>query len=248
MPLYQASIKRSEVEIIIADTAKAHAVTDFAFNLAGFVPLPGMGFVGAAASILAQAPLFYQPMVTKIAASYMRPIEQDVQRLVSDATWLGAELDIAASFGVEFLSDLVGEIIAEAGIGWSVTKFIPFVGPLLSGGMDAAIASTLTWRVGVAAAIYYENGLAWSGSGQKATYQTAKEFVGGFNMKSAQRVDLESLRRRVPEVNNSSVKTVIEIAKMFRDFSVPIDQIRRKLIEEKGIDSDIVDAALRDLR
>jgi hypothetical protein len=247
MPMYHAAKKRSQVETIIAATASSHAITDAAFNLAGFLPIPGAGLIGAAASIAAQAPLFYQPMVRKIAATYMRPVDAEMADLTTDAAWLGAEFDIAAFFGAEFIGGLVQEIIVEAGAGYALAKFIPFVGPFLSGGMDAVIASTLTWRVGVTAVLFYENGLSWPGGDQKATYQTAKDVGGGFTQ-TEKRVDLNTLRSKVPEINKTSVRTTMELVKMLRGFSIPVDQIRRKLKEENGIDTDIVEAALRDLR
>lgn len=86
----RAAAKRVDVASIIAQTSAAHATADVGFNLAGFIPIPGMGPAGAAASILAHATVFYKPMVTKIAACYMRSLDKAMEELVTETAWLGA--------------------------------------------------------------------------------------------------------------------------------------------------------------
>ena len=143
---------------------------------------------------------------------------------------------------LKFLGDIIGEIISEAGVSWVATKLIPFIGPF----GNAAPASTLTWRVGVAASMYYENGLDWVGGAQKQTYQEAKTLVGGFSFKTENRVDLDSLRARVPEISVSSMRTTVELVMLLRQASVPLLESWRVLMNKK-IDNDIVDA-VADLR
>ena len=244
MPLYSARAKRTLVAQLIAETAKNHALTDGLLNLAGFLPIPGSGLIGAAGAIAVQGPVFYKPMVTRIGEIYMRPPDAALDKLTTEFAWLGADLDIAAHFGIDFFSDIAGEIITEAGAGWVVTKVVPILGPLLSGGLDAIIAVTLTWRVGVMAASYYENGMQWVAGARKPAYKSAKAIVGGFSPQTEDRVDLNSLHTEVEEINRSAVDTAFELVKMFRGFSIPVVEIRKTLVYEKGMDADIVDAAI----
>lgn len=247
MPLYAAQDRRHAVEQIISDTAASHALTDFAINLVGLVPIPFVGLAAALGAVAIQAPVFYQPMVKKIGAQYMKPPDENTAAIVTDTTWLGAEYDLAVYFGVEFFTDILSEIVTEAGAGWAFSKMIPILGPFLSGGMDAAIAHALTWRVGAAAAAYYENSLRWVGGDRASAYKTAKAWTGKIQDNIGEkRVDLEAIVRSNDEIRSSSRATVLELVRLLRSMSPcpPLNDIRRLLVEEKRIPSDLVDDVL----
>ncbi len=60
----------------------------------------------------------------------------------------------------------------EVGLG-AVISIIPLVGSVVAGLYDAKIAATMTWRVCLTTALYYENGCEWLGDRQ-TTYEKAK--------------------------------------------------------------------------
>jgi hypothetical protein len=141
-------------------------------------------------------------------------------------------LTIGADFGGEFISQIAADMIADVGIGAAAT-FIPFIGAVVAAGLDYAIATKMTNRVGQMVSIYFQNGIAWQGS-QRETYDIAKGLSG----------DLDDIRKDVPSVMGSLLKNIQPMIEIMRSGNMTIDQMRDALLSQ-GIPKDVVDQALR---
>lgn len=75
-------------------------------------------------------------------------------------------------------SQIAGDLVAEGGVG-AVVAAIPFLGVLTSGALDAALAATMTWRVGAVVLAYFQNG-GYVGL-RKATYDLVKQHGVSFS-------------------------------------------------------------------
>src|SRR5258708_7686336 len=153
---------------------------DIAIGLIGtFVPFGGTGAM--IVSLAAQAPVIYQPMVKDLAKIYSASADDYTQKVVDKATILGAlgdsGIELASEFGQEFLIEILSELLPELGIG-AVLGAIPIIGGFVAAGLDATLAATLTWRVGITTALYFFNGQEWPGGSKKSAYDIAKEKTG----------------------------------------------------------------------
>jgi hypothetical protein len=229
--------RNRQAEKIIADYALGHAAADVAVGILGTF-VPGGGFLSMVASIAAQAPLVYQPMSQKLGLVYQQHPDRVTQGIVQDNAIIGAGLDIAAEFAVEFMTSIAGDLIAELGLGGLATM-LPFVGGIAAAGLDAVIATTLTWRVGTMVAIYYQHGGCWIGS-RKETYDRAKSMVGHPSLSA--RVNLDD----VPQANREVVDAQVRFVKQLVGMMHPIashSQIR-KALTERGVPAKLIDEAL----
>ena len=148
-------------EQVIAGYAAGHAIADVAVGLIGtFVPFGGTGAM--IVSLAAQAPLVYQPMVKDLAKIYSASADNFTQKVVNKAIILEATGDIGielvreslvSQFGQEFLLEILHELLPELGIGAALGA-IPIIGGIVAAGLDATLAATLTWRVGITTALY----------------------------------------------------------------------------------------------
>jgi uncharacterized protein (DUF697 family) len=122
----------------------------------------------------------------------------------------GAGLDITNEFSVEFFTEIAGELFSELGWG-AAASFIPVLGGFVGAALDAAVASTMTWRVGTMVSVYYQNGGSWLGS-RRETFEVAKDFVGQVSPKANNRVDLDEVakkHRQLLDRQFSTLKSVL---------------------------------------
>jgi uncharacterized protein (DUF697 family) len=142
---------------IIARYAERHRFMDVFIGAAGLL-IPGGGIIAMIATMAAQAPAVYQPMVKELAQVYGTSPDSVTRGMVTDATLTGAFADmgneLASEFGQEFLLELIQELWPELGFGAAI-GFIPVVGAIAAATLDATFAATLTWEVGVMVAMYF---------------------------------------------------------------------------------------------
>lgn len=248
--------RNERAQKIVQDYARLHAGMDIAVGLAGL--LPGAAVPALVAAIAAQSPLIYQPMARDLSAIYTIDEEslddtiEQVRGIVKRGAFQTGFLDIASEFGQEFLIQISHELLAEAGLGVLGSLCIPVLGGAVGAALDYLIANMMTWRVGTMVSIYYQNGGAWLVS-RHATYEQAKDLTGGLassvgeilDAKKRQRnvrVDLDSLRSRIPQVGDGQVRSVKHIIDMMSD-AMSNEQIRAAL-SGKGIPVDIIEKAL----
>jgi uncharacterized protein (DUF697 family) len=210
--------------------AVRHGAMDVGVGLIGL--LPGAAIPALMTAIALQAPTIYQPMARKLSRVYMaspEELEYAQDNQVLDGIIANAGLDLVAEFGIEFLKEVAGEIVAELGFG-AVLTFIPFFGAIAAGALDYAVATTMTRRVGKMCSIYFQNGAAWVGS-KRETYELAKETTGDLNVV-----------RQIGKVRRVMIKNIRAMVEMLRN-ALDIEQIRR-ILKEKGIPDDLLEEAL----
>lgn len=203
-------------ERVIREYAAMHAGTDVAIGLLGFA-IPGGSVLGLAASVLVQAPAFYQPMARRLARIYTAEADSETDSMVRDTAVAGAKFDVASEFAAKFFQQIAPELLHEAGLGVLLAG-VPLIGPVVAAGLDAAIAATLTWRVGTMISMYYQNGLGWTGD-RSGTYQRARALVGSLSPKIEGRVDLNDVANSNPEILESQVSAVAKTVRVLMGLS-----------------------------
>jgi len=120
------------------------------------------------------------------------------------------------------------------------------VGTIVAGVLDAKIAATMTWRVGLAAAIYYENGCAWL-SDRKTTYDRAKLLCGELSAKPSDRYDFSRLTRDLPETFALQTRLLLrylDLALRWVGIADAVDLI----CQRQRMDPALIEATLREVR
>ena len=192
--------RNAKAQEIIQSYSRLHAGMDVAVGLAGL--FPGAAIPALVAAIAAQSPIIYQPMARDLAAIYTvdesavsEGIEQ-VRGVVRRVAFQTGFLDIAAEFGTEFMMQISGELLTEAGLGVLGSLCIPVLGGAVGAALDYLIANIMTWRVGTMVSIYYQNGGEWLSS-RHATFEMAKNFTGGLARSVDQILDAKKRRQNV---------------------------------------------------
>lgn len=239
--LINVEARNHEAEAVITSYAHQHMATDVAIGILGtFVPFGGLA--GIVASISVQAPLFYHPMIKKLAVIYTAEPDEITTGFAGKATWQGAGLevladvgaDVAAAFGAAFFAEIAPELVQELGIG-ALASAVPVVGGFIAAGLDAKIAHTLTWRVGKMTAMYYMHD-GWIRD-RHQTYERAKALDGEA---------LDAIPQRVPEINKKGVAGTVTMIRSIRRVhpTVTDEQIRQSLRAEK-LPPDLIEQALK---
>jgi len=209
---------------VLESYASHHRVVDgLVGGVSNLVPIPFFSNATSAALITAQAPLVYRPLSREIAAIYLgkfssenvsfhEEAEIDEMQVLAQLAAFENRLNVLQNtlFGLDFLLDILKDIMAEAMIGNAIAA-IPWIGIAASIATDAMIAATMTWRVGLMTALYCCNFEEWLGT-RRNTYDIAKRYVGPLSIKSGKRVDINEML----EKNSSIVTKQIDILR--RDF------------------------------
>jgi hypothetical protein len=248
--------RNARAQKIIQDYSRLHAGMDVAVGFAGL--LPGAAIPALVTAIGLQSPIIYQPMARDLAAVYTvdeDSVDQNIEQVrgvLKKAAFQTGFLDVASEFGTEFIMQIGGELLTEAGLGIMASLCVPVLGGAIGAALDYLIANMMTWRVGIMVSIYYQNGGDWLSS-RHETFERAKQLTGGIansvgevlDAKKRQRnvrVDLNSLRTQIPQITELQVRSVKGIIDMMRD-AMSNDQIRAALVG-KGIPVDIIENAL----
>lgn len=218
---------------VIDDYVKKHAAMDVGVGVVGLIP--GASLPALVTAIGLQAPVIYQPMARKLARIYSASPEEienaEWDLVLPSALVYTAGLDIAADFGGEFLMQIAGELVLEAGFGAAVSTLIPIVGAFVGAGLDYAIATKMTRRVGRMVSVYFQNGAAWVGD-KKLTYERSKELSN----------DLDDVRRDVRSVRETLIRNVKSYVDVMRG-AMSTEQIQQ-VLRSKGIPDDLIADAL----
>jgi uncharacterized protein (DUF697 family) len=236
--------RNAQAQKVIFDYAHGHALADIGVGLAGLF-IPGGATVALMASVAAQAPLVYMPMSRKLADIYSAQMDPTSGRVVVAGAIAGGGLNIAASLGMDFLAEIATEILHENGLGIGVSA-IPLIGSVIGAGLDAAIAATMTWRVGTMVSVYFQYGGGWVGS-RRNTFELAKELAGGLSHKNENRVDLNSVPDHVPDVKKRMVAYAVDLVAAMTGAGLPQAAIRASLTK-KGIPVWIIEQAFSILK
>ncbi|MBV9691055.1 MAG: hypothetical protein JO202_15260 [Ktedonobacteraceae bacterium] len=238
---------------VINNYAAGHALMDVVIGAAGLL-VPGGGVAAMLASLAAQAPVIYSPMVRSLARIYSATPDQFTRGIVTAATIVGAAVDIgdevlaealSSEFGQEFLLSILHEIWPELGVG-TLLSFIPFAGGFIAAGLDATLAATLTWRVGITTILYFMNNEEWVGGSKANTLRQAKQIVGVMSPKTHNRVDLSSLANRVPEVKRKALTGIKQQINVLKRANSTISKSEiREILTSEGVDAALVDEALQ---
>ncbi len=239
--MFHLSERNRQAVEIIKGYALAHTLTDVGIGVVGTaVPIPGAGFAAMVASMLVQAPLFYQPMVRKLAEVYAAPSDALLQGLVTRETGIGVFGDLASEFGTAFLRKVIVKILWERNVSFAAS-FIPVLGGVASAVLDATFATTLTWRIGKMAAIYFHYD-GWIHT-QEETYERAKAMTP---WSLHQEDNLADIPARNPEVQD---KQRVWIATLVQELKQRLPERStdhvRMMLEDQGVSAKMIDAALQ---
>jgi hypothetical protein len=246
-PFFNAEAKRNSASAIITSYARGHQAADVGLNIATCW-LPGGGLIAMAGAMAIQAPLVYQPMARKIAQTYLvTDIDADISEAVQDAAIEGAEYDIAGAFGVEFFEQIFIDILQEVGLSAAISM-VPVIGSVVAGIYDAKIAATMTWRVGLTTALYYENGCEWLGGDRHTTYDKAKLLVtGGLSAKTDNRFDFQSVGSRVDGLRSKQTSLLVRYLQLARK-TFGAENLEEVLRSHINVDQALVEAILTEVR
>lgn len=223
-----------------------HAAADVGMTLATCW-LPGGGLIAMAGAMAIQAPLVYKPLARDIAKSYLvNTVDSEVRAAINETAIEGAEWDLGGAFGIEFFQEILSEILTEIGLG-ALLGAIPIAGSVAAAFYDRKIAATLTWRVGVSVALYYENGCEWIVD-RKTTYAKAHSLVtGGLSAKTTDRCDLNSLGNRVSGLRERQASLLAQYFDLAKRVT-GVDSLESVLRENWRVDNDLIDAVLGEVR
>lgn len=234
---------------VIMSYAQRHRWIDVAIGAAGsFTPVPGAGIAGTIGSIALQAPGVFQPMVKDLAYIYATAPERITRGMRIDATCTGAVGDVGkelvSEFGQAFLFQLIQEIWPELGA-LTALAAIPVAGIFATAYLDARLAATLTWEVGVMTAIYCMNDDAWIDGSKEKTLTEAKKLVGK-GTKIRKRVDINGIPGRVPQVEEQLVGGLVQHMHTLRESNPSITQEwLRATCKREQVPEHLVEEALR---
>ena len=230
--------------------AERHAAMDVAIGAAGFF---GLAIPALIVAIGAQAPVIYQPLARELAQIYNSQVDDETGTIVMGNLFFTSATDIAADFGVEFVTSVASELITEAGFG-TAAGFHPIEGGIDGAALDYVIATAMTWRVGTMVAIYYQNGGSWV-KDRKYTLELAKQMVGGvsfgledlvahFSGRNRKRLEfnLNSIPQRIPEVFQSQIRNLRPVVSMMLK-ALKAVQVR-DLLQAEGIPPGLIDAVM----
>ena len=244
-PFSGAAGKRRAVTAIVEDYARNHQAADVGITLATCW-LPAGGLMATAGALAIQAPLVYQPMVREIGRTYMAGApDDDMRALVHDTAIEGAQWDLGVLFGVGFFEEILTELLREMGVG-ALLGVIPFLGSIAAAVLDAKVAATLTWRVGLMAAIYYENGCAWLVD-RKTTYERTHLLIHGLSAKTEERFDMSRVADTVDGVREQQRTLLQRYVDTIKD-AVGYDHLREVLDMRYAIDPELIEAVLAEIR
>jgi hypothetical protein len=245
-PFADAHSKRSSVSTLITSYAQGHQVADVGLNILTFF-VPGGGLVAMAGAMAIQAPLVYQPMERAIAKVYLvNNYDTEVRAALNDATIEGAEWDVTGAFSVAFFQEILVEVFQEIGVG-AILCLIPILGTLIAAAYDAKIAATLTWRVGLTVALYYENGCEWLGD-RRTTYEKARFLItGGLSAKTANRANINDAWQRVDGLGERQASLLARYLTLAKQIT-GLDAIQKVLLERLRVDPALVELVLTEVR
>jgi hypothetical protein len=247
MSVYHLRTRNAEASKSIARRAEMHRTRDAIIGAAGFLPIPGAGPMSIVASIAAGVPI-YRSLARDLSIVYKAPRDAISEALVGGGIVADAGGTVAAEligqFGVDFLQELGSEFLLGAGVGFAASA-IPVLGGLFSVGLDMALAATMTWTVGTMISMYYQHGERWIDD-RNETCKWAKSMVGGLSPAVEDRVDLDDIPKKTPEILEWRIAEAFEIGKGFVN-AAPTATLKevRKMLRDLEFTEEQIDEAVR---
>ena len=192
----------------IKQAKHASRSSNFVLGLLGFIPLPGAPTLSLVASIAAQAGVVIPPMVNDIGRIYLASPEDIANKTIGEflqSSVSVSAIDIGSQFGIDMLTPIINEVLAQAGIAVGATA-IPIIGAVLGIGVDLYVMPRLTEKIGKATAIYFQNRCRWRNGDQSQTIRDAAS-IGE---------DLNDIRRNMGDVNDALLSNVVTIVRLVR--------------------------------
>ncbi len=241
--IFRLAERNAQATEIIRTYALRHTLTDLGIGFVGTaLPVPGSGIAAMVAAMLVQAPLFYQPMVKQLATVYAATPDALPEGLITREMSMDVMGELATEFGASFLRKTVMRILRERNISLGV-GFLPVIGGVASAVIDATFATTLTWRVGKMAAIYYQHG-GWIRN-REATYERARALTP---WSLQQNSNLAEIYERIPEVQQKQIQWTLAIAMELQQQGLErnTEQLRA-LLQDQGLPPQAIEEALKQL-
>lgn len=168
--------RNKQANDIIARYAWGSASLNGGAGLVNLIPLPGVSVFTLVATILAQGPILFTPMVQEIAEVYMRSTDKTTILIVDENVKLGAYGYITSEIVSGIVAELFRRQLIQAFLKKAIPKLagetalncLPVVGWLASTSINMAIGISLTWRVGLMTSAYFLNG-GWVNGNIKET-------------------------------------------------------------------------------
>jgi hypothetical protein len=254
--IYELDLRNAAAEAVIKAVAARHAAIDAATGMLGcLIPVPGVAAATVVGQLAYQTRFVYPDLVRRLAVVYGTAPDSFTRKVTTQATVLETAVDglVAAAgtelfghlagqllngFGTAFLQEIAWDLVREGGVGAALSS-IPIVGALFAGTVDAAMAATMTWRVGALVSAYFQNGGYITS--RRHTYGLVKRTGMGLSAKLDRPGSLTRLRTDIPEIRAKHR----DFARMhYRALADTMDpaQIRELLVTRHGIPADVVDA------
>jgi len=254
--IYELDLRNAAAEAVVKAVAARHAAIDAATGMLGcLIPVPGVAAAAVVGQLAYQTRYVYPELVRRLAVVYGTAPDAFTRKVTAQATVLETAVDglVAAagtelfatlagqvlnSFGTAFLQEIAWDLVREGGVG-AVLSSVPIVGALFAGTVDAAMAATMTWRVGAVVSAYFQHG--GYVTSRKHTYDLVKRNGMGLSAKLDRPGSLTRLRLDIPEIREKHR----DFARMhYRTLSDRLDptQIRELLVTRHGIPADVVAA------
>jgi hypothetical protein len=239
--LFHATTRNHLAERTIAHHASGQPVADLAIAALA----PGGNGSEKLSSLASQAAPVYQPMLRELVAIYMAPPEHIARGMVTQATITGSLLSsegesaytyLVREFDRPFLLELLQKMWHDAGIATTAGNLL---------GLEATIAATLTWQVGVTVALYFLAGEAWIGGTKRQTAEQARILTGLPSPEMQDRVHLTGIFQRVPHVREKALaaltQRIAHLKKATRSIS---KDTMLSMFREEGIPYELIEEAL----
>lgn len=258
--IYELDLRNAAAEAVIKALAARHAAIDAATGMLGcLIPVPGVAAATVVGQLAYQTRFVYPDLVRRLAVVYGTAPDAFTRKVATQATVLETAVDglVAAAgselfthlagqvlngFGTAFLQEIAWDLVRDGGLGAALSS-VPIVGALFAGTVDAAMAATMTWRVGAVVSAYFQHG-GYVAS-RKHTYDLVKRNGMGLSAKFGRPGALTRLRMDIPEIREKHC----DFARMhYRTLNDRLDatQIRELLVTRHGIPADVVDAVSRE--
>jgi hypothetical protein len=190
--------KHFDVQNLVHSYASRHRIVDMVIGGASnLIPMPGAAFLATAALVSAQTPLVYQPLSKEVASIYSKSMSS-TESSFSDESNADENHEYNKIYDIQFLVEIAQELVSEVTTG-SIVAAIPFIGFAAAAAMDAMIAATMTWRVGLMTSIYHCNFGEWLGS-RRETFEIAKKHVGPLSARSKNRIQIQEIISKNDEI------------------------------------------------
>lgn len=242
--LLEAPSKSERAKDIIASYARKHVAMDVGLGLFNFF-VPGTKVFTMVASLTAQIPTVFQPMIVDLAKVYSSvPTSYHDRIIVQHAVFEGIAHLLIHQVLLQAAGEIVGEVLQSNGLDF-VLSHVPVFGIAAGLSLDATLAATITWRVGIVTSLYMQNDQQFPGGSPKTLYKEAKRLVGPLSSRITNRVN-PLVGYQLPEIKERSLAHIHNCLNLLRAVSPQVskEELRPILISQFSMPINLVDHAL----